>query len=277
MASLFAFGILLVGISIGTLVSSRSIKKINQELTSSPSPSATVSGEIASGQIERTMVKRVIDGDTIELSDGRKVRYIGIDTPETVDPRRPVGCFGKEASEKNRELVLNKPVELEKDISETDKYQRLLRYVYVELEGKETMVNQYLVETGFATSDTFPPDVKYQEKFRQAETEARNKNLGLWGSCRLNSSSPVSVTSPVVKGVTSLPALIAPVPTVGQTTSVSETGCLIKGNISSTGKIYHLPGCGSYDKTVIDESSGEHWFCSEEEAQKAGWRKAKNC
>lgn len=58
---------------------------------------------------------------------------------------------------------------------------------------------------------------------------------------------------------------------------LSKTECLIKGNISSGGKIYHLPGCGSYDKTVIDENSGEKWFCSESEALVAGWRKAKNC
>lgn len=56
-----------------------------------------------------------------------------------------------------------------------------------------------------------------------------------------------------------------------------DTGCVIKGNISSNGKIYHLPGCGSYDKTVINESAGEKWFCTEAEAVSAGWRKAKNC
>src|SRR3990172_7201954 len=80
---------------------------------------------------EKVKVTRVIDGDTIELGDGRRVRYIGIDTPETVDPRKPVECFGKEAAAKNRELVDGKMVEMEKDASETDKYGRLLRYIYV--------------------------------------------------------------------------------------------------------------------------------------------------
>ena len=85
-----------------------------------------------SQQIEKLYnVIRVVDGDTIEIEGGQKVRYIGIDTPETVDPSRPVGCYGKEASDKNKELVEGKIVRLEKDISETDRYGRLLRYIYV--------------------------------------------------------------------------------------------------------------------------------------------------
>ena len=76
-------------------------------------------------------VTRVIDGDTIEITGGIKVRYIGINAPESVAPGKPVGCFGKESSDKDKELVLGKEVRLEKDISETDKYGRLLRYIYM--------------------------------------------------------------------------------------------------------------------------------------------------
>ncbi len=125
------------------------------------------------------LVSRVVDGDTIEIEGKVKVRYIGIDTPETVDPRRPVGCFGNEASNKNKELVLGKQVRLEKDISETDKYGRLLRYVYV----GNVFVNKYLVEEGFARATSHPPNVKYQEIFRAAEKTAQEGNKGLWGSC----------------------------------------------------------------------------------------------
>lgn len=125
------------------------------------------------------LVNRVIDGDTIEIEGKVKVRYIGIDTPETVDPRRPVGCFGKEASIKNKELVEGKMVSLEKDISETDKYGRLLRYVYVD----EVFVNKYLVAEGFARASSYPPDIKYQEIFRSAEKTAQSGNKGLWSSC----------------------------------------------------------------------------------------------
>ncbi len=133
---------------------------------------------------EIAMVKRVIDGDTIKLDNGQTVRYIGIDTPETVHPSKPVQCFGKEASEKNKELVEGKEVTLKKDISETDKYGRLLRYVYVD----GIFINDYLVRNGFASSFSYPPDIKYQEQFKEAEEEARNDNRGLWADNACDSS-----------------------------------------------------------------------------------------
>lgn len=197
---------------------------------------------------------RVIDGDTIELENGQKVRYIGIDTPETVDPRKPVQCFGVEAKNRNKELVEGKQVRLEKDISETDKYGRLVRYVYV----GDTFINLALVQEGFASSYTYPPDVKYQNQFIEAERIAREQKKGLWGSCPISSATQET--------------------TQIQTSDQQSSGCTIKGNISSSGeKIYHLEGCGSYSKTKIDEARGEHWFCTEEEAISAGWRKALNC
>lgn len=141
------------------------------------------------------LVEKVIDGDTIRLEGGLVVRYIGIDTPEAVDPRKPVQCFAKEASEKNRELVEGKLVSLEKDISETDRYGRLLRYVY----SGDGMVNEILVREGFAYSYSYPPDVKNQELFRQAEEEARENNRGLWGAvCSVENQSqnqPTTVSS----------------------------------------------------------------------------------
>lgn len=124
-------------------------------------------------------VTKVIDGDTIEVNSNIKVRYIGIDAPESVDPRRMVDCFGKEASLENKKLVEGKEVRLEKDVSETDKFGRLLRYVYV----NDTFVNDYLVRQGYALASTFPPDIKYQEQFSQAEREARENNRGLWSKC----------------------------------------------------------------------------------------------
>lgn len=130
---------------------------------------------------EKVLVNRIIDGDTIEVSSGKKVRYIGIDTPETVDPRKAVQCFGKEAKEANNNLVLNKVVILKKDVSETDKYGRLLRYVYLE-DG--TFVNLWLVKNGYASIYTYPPDVAYSRKFLIAEQEARQNKRGLWGSCQ---------------------------------------------------------------------------------------------
>ena len=133
---------------------------------------------------DSVLVTKVIDGDTIEVEGGIRVRLIGIDTPETVDPRRPVQCFGKEASNELKNLVDGKRIILEKDISETDKYDRLLRYVYVPLGDNQMLfVNDYMVREGFALVLTYPPDVKHNEQFRQAEREAREERRGLWGRC----------------------------------------------------------------------------------------------
>jgi len=124
-------------------------------------------------------VKRVIDGDTIELENGERIRYIGIDTPETVDPRKPVQCFGNAAKAKNTELTAGQKVRLEPDVSERDQYGRLLRYVYV----GETFINLELVRQGYAYASPFPPDVKYKQLFYEAGRAARETNLGLWQAC----------------------------------------------------------------------------------------------
>lgn len=143
------------------------------------SVSATGSSEILGvNNRERATVARVVDGDTIKLSDGRTVRYIGIDTPETVKPQASVGCFGKEASDANNLLVTGKEIEIEKDVSDTDRYGRLLRYVYVD----GVFVNLYLVEHGFAYAAKFPPDIKHAELFKATQLKAENSGVGLWGA-----------------------------------------------------------------------------------------------
>ena len=198
-------------------------------------------------------VTRIIDGDTIEIVGGERVRYIGIDTPETVDPRKPVQCFGVEASKKNQELIEGQMVRLEKDVTERDKYNRLLRYVWV----GDAFINLELVKQGFAHSYSYPPDIKYQDQIVAAQQQAREAKIGLWGACPLVEET----APPASNGITNQPS-----------------SCVLKGNISSSGeKIYHLPGCGSYTKTKIDIGRGERWFCSESEAQTAGWRRALNC
>ena len=258
--------VFVLGVGAGGLFfSSTKVPSSSSLPTVSLSQESSKSGEFAGIGREKTVVKRVIDGDTIELIDGRKVRYIGIDTPESVDPRKPVACFAKEAVIKNQEFVLGKNIELEKDISETDRFGRLLRYVYVVVGETEMLVNEGLVREGFAKASTYPPDVKYQDRLRVVEMEAREVGRGLWGSCDTGKVTPST-------GVETKPSEI------GRETSNSSSGCTIKGNISSTGdKIYHLSGCGSYEKTSIDADRGERWFCTEDEAVKAGWRKAKNC
>lgn len=154
----------------------------NNEIQIQPTQQITSKEEIRGDEVS---VSRVVDGDTIELSTGEKVRYIGIDTPETVDPRRGVGCFGKEASSENKKLVEGKNVLLAKDVSDRDKFDRLLRLVYLKKDdGGLLFVNDYLVRSGFAKASTYPPDVKFSVQFIEAEKEARENLRGLWQKCQ---------------------------------------------------------------------------------------------
>ncbi len=124
---------------------------------------------------EAADVSRVIDGDTIVVSMNGilyKVRFIGMDTPERGRP------FYREATDKTKELVLGKRVRMVKDIRETDRYGRLLRYVYVD----GVFVNAELVRQGYAVQATFPPDVRYVELFRKLAAEARDNARGLWAT-----------------------------------------------------------------------------------------------
>jgi micrococcal nuclease len=128
----------------------------------------------------KARVTAVVDGDTISvLISGfyeRRVRYIGIDAPEM---RRD--CFAPEATAANRQLVLGKDVALERDVSDTDRFGRLLRYVYL---PTGEMVNELLVRGGYAVARHYPPDTKYRARFEAAERQAQQANAGLWGACR---------------------------------------------------------------------------------------------
>lgn len=133
-------------------------------------------------QEEYLLVTKVIDGDTIEVMiDGKneKLRLIGVDTPETVDPQKSVECFGKESSSKANEMLLNKKVKLVGDETqgEKDKYGRLLRYIYRE-DG--VFYNKWIIENGYAHEYTYNKPYKYQTDFKQAEKTARENQLGLW-------------------------------------------------------------------------------------------------
>lgn len=132
-----------------------------------------------------TKVISVIDGDTIILNDQSHLRYIGIDTPELHHPLIKLQCFGEEAKIANQKLVERKEIIMEKDVSNVDRYKRLLRYVWIKQNSTNSalFVNDYLVRQGFAHASTFPPDVKYAKQFIEAETEARENKRGLWSKC----------------------------------------------------------------------------------------------
>jgi len=132
---------------------------------------------------ETARVKRVVDGDTIEVEVGFRtepVRYLGINAPETVHPGRPVEQYGPEAAQANRDLVAYRYVRLENDLTDRDRHGRLLRYVFVEAKGREFFVNAEIVRQGLARSTRFPPDTARQEAIDQAECEAYLAGRGLW-------------------------------------------------------------------------------------------------
>ncbi len=131
------------------------------------------------------VVDRIVDGDTlVVVVDGaeERVRLIGMNTPESVDQRRPVMCFGKEASAHLGELVPEgTPVRLERDVEVRDRYDRLLAYLYRASDG--LFVNLAMVTDGYAQQYTFPPNVAHTDEFRRAERDARSNGTGLWSAC----------------------------------------------------------------------------------------------
>ncbi len=130
-------------------------------------------------------VVRVVDGDTIVVEAGgieENVRLIGIDTPETVKPGTPVECFGKQASDRTKELLPEgTAVLLERDVEARDRYDRLLAYIHRAEDG--LFVNLALVEDGYAQPATYPPNVAHTDEFVAAGREAREQDRGLWGEC----------------------------------------------------------------------------------------------
>lgn len=128
------------------------------------------------------IVDYVVDGDTIELRGGERVRMIGINTPEIGQP------YSSEAKNKLKELIEGKEVVLEKDITDRDQYGRLLRYIWL----KDILINLEMVRLGYANSYTYPPDVKYQDQIVATETEARENKIGLWTPAEASSCMIVS-------------------------------------------------------------------------------------
>lgn len=182
-------------------------------------------------------VIKVIDGDTIKLHDGRSVRYINIDAPESDQ------CFSQEAKTINEKLVAAKPVRIETDINEMDRFGRILAYVYVQTEsGQEVFVNQYLLQDGAAEFFLDTVNLRYQDLLIQAAQQAHEERKGLWRACAPD----------------------------------AEVGCQIKGNLDKWDhRWYHLPSFRHYDQVVINLAHGDRWFCTEEQAQTAGFTSAR--
>lgn len=141
------------------------------------------------GSTETYDVQKVVDGDTIEIMRyGKKeeVRLIGMDTPEVVDPRKPVQCYGREASAKAHEILEHTRVRLEFDplSGERDKYNRLLAYLW---EQDGTLYNQWMIANGYAHEYTYQSQpYKYQAEFKSAQANAKAQSLGFWGTTTCN-------------------------------------------------------------------------------------------
>lgn len=151
---------------------------------------------VLSAQPGLWQVTRAVDGDTLDVQQGgdkETVRLIGVDTPETHDPRKPVQCFGQAAAAHTRALTQGKAVRLAPDPedSDRDKYGRLLRYVYL---PDGTLINAELIKDGYGFAYVVFPFSKLDD-FRQLETEARQDNRGLWAGCSVDSSSLIKQTA----------------------------------------------------------------------------------
>jgi micrococcal nuclease len=152
-------------------------------------------------------VDKVTDGDTIHVNiDGTDftLRYIGMNAPESVDPDKPIEPGGPQASARNKELVSGQTVYLEKDVSNTDQYGRLLRYVWLKAAEGWVMVDRQLVLEGFAEARDYPPDTKYHDTLFEAQTQAQAAGRGIWGPLR--SPPPTQGGLPFYSGPTPRPS-----------------------------------------------------------------------
>jgi micrococcal nuclease len=195
----------------------------------------------------------VVDGDTIKVKvDGKSetVRFLLVDTPESVHPNKPVQPFSKEASKHTENMLSGSDVELELGIGERDKYGRLLAYVYAD--GKS--VQKSLLEKGLArVAYVFEPNTQYVDDYEKIQKQAQQEGIGIWSL--ENYSQEDGYISEEAEN---------------QNEETADSNCTIKGNINSSGeKIYHVES-GRYYKIT----KPEEWFCSEQEAIDAGFRKS---
>jgi micrococcal nuclease len=157
-------------------------------LDNSPRASGSITPAPGATLVDARFV-RIVDGDTIIVRLGgsdERVRLIGINTPELNKPDGPVECYATEASKQTEALIddANGAIQLERDVSETDQYGRLLRYVWLVTPQGKQLLNEELVAGGFARSISYRPDIKYQSTLNRDQNDARNHGRGLWGACK---------------------------------------------------------------------------------------------
>lgn len=265
-------------------------------------------GNSSDSSFERASVVRVIDGDTIHVMvSGKKykLRMIGVDTPETVHPSKPVQFYGKEASDYTKKQLKDRTVYLQKDLSDTDKYGRLLRYVWLEKPSSDNpsqeeiskyMYNAQLIINGYAYSYSYQPDTRYSQLFARLQHQAQENSVGLWDEDKLkafNQTHPDSIDTRPLNGgksikdsnknLTRKDAKKTYYPSENKSInkdkltdktkskeSDQDSQKYIKANKKS--KVYHLRGSKGYD-SVSDKNAV--YFDNEDDAIAAGYRKSK--
>lgn len=197
---------------------------------------------------------RVIDGDTFEVENGERVRLGDIDAPELGE------CGADIAASELEKLLSGKTLLLKKDVEDKDNFGRSVRFVNIlNQTGDNIFVNRYLVEMGLARYEKSKNNT-YSKEIIKSESNAQAKSIGIWKDCLATTTR-----STARRQEPNVPP--------------SDPKCVIKGNISAIGlgKIYILPHCANYDATHIDPAKGEGYFCTEDEAVAAGFKKADGC
>ncbi|MBU4360904.1 thermonuclease family protein [Candidatus Parcubacteria bacterium] len=213
------------------------------------------------------LVTKVIDGDTFEISSKERVRFINIDAPEKGE------CYFEESTKALKDLIEGKYVRLIKDVQGVGDFGRLLRYVILpntqmdtdvktditdNKSGDDILVDKYLAQNGYARYMPSPPNNQYRDLISSAMWQAYDDQLGMWGVCGY---VPENINKRQ------------------QDTGPENEDCIIKGNISEKGfgKTYLIPGCDNYNSVKVDTRKDEQYFCTEKEAQDAGFWKANGC
>ncbi len=194
-------------------------------------------------------VVRVIDGDTIVIDGDIHVRLLGINAPETGE------CFYEESKDTLISLIQGEEIRLEKDVSDMDNFGRLLRYVF--LSNDNLFINNSLLKEGYADVMSSGQDLLYRRLLTSSRNQAITQRKGMWGVCE-NQEEEAETIFPLEKNDIS-----------------TNPECLIKGNISEHGygKVYFSPGDPNYNQVKISFDKGEQFFCTEQEAEAAGFVK----
>lgn len=165
--------------------------QVASDLGFSSAPNKVTSKSTAkskTGEVEKVTVNRIVDGDTIELTDGRKIRYLNMDTPETVKPNTPVMCYGMDAKAYNKKAVDQKTIWLNFDKDPTDRYGRTLAFIYLDEQNANSnnvtqSLNADMVKKGYSRAISYSPNTTYKKDFESWMVTAREAKKGAWEAC----------------------------------------------------------------------------------------------